>query len=703
MDGNWVTPLAIQSNSNVIYAGYAGVYRSTDNGSSWTKISDTIIKSNLSTLAVAPSDPNYIYASTGSSLFVTKNGGASWSTYILSGISINSFAIHPTNPEKLWISSSSTTNRVLVSVNAGASFTNVSSNLPSISARSVVVDNTADEGLYVAMNLGVYYTNKNMTGWVNLTDNLPLVAINEVELQVSGGKIRVGTYGRGAWERAIYSPCGDPSNLATDSISTTNAKLSWTGAAGSVSYNVDFKTTASSTWLSAATGLTQTSYWLGGLAQGTSYDWRVNAVCGSGTSAYSSASFATITPCGTPGSLSTSNVSTTSATLNWSAVAGAIVYNVYYKPSSSGIWNQVSDSVFSNSYVLTGLSEGTTYNWKVSATCIAGTGNEVTSQFTTPITCNAPATVTTSNITTTSASLNWTAVSGATGYDVEYKASSSATWIVKATNLNALTYSLTGLTASTSYDWRVRTNCGTLSGYSSYNQSTAFTTAATPCSDVYESNNSASASKTISFNTEISAAIGTSTDVDWFKFTTPNTTATNLRLSLYNLPANYDLNLYNRSQVVLRSSANTGTTSESIIYNSTAAKTLYYARVIGVGGAFSTTGCYKLKVENSSVPYTSAAPGQPITQSLMAEPVQEFSVFPTPARDFVNITYLSAVAGRGEMIITDATGKMLQSRMVVINEGENNYKLPLRNMSAGVYTLRLLTGDKVITEKLIKN
>ncbi|HSK12056.1 MAG TPA: sialidase family protein, partial [Phnomibacter sp.] len=56
-NGQWVTPLAIEANSNVIYGGWTGVYRSTDNGTTWTNLSSGVITTTLACLAVAPTNP----------------------------------------------------------------------------------------------------------------------------------------------------------------------------------------------------------------------------------------------------------------------------------------------------------------------------------------------------------------------------------------------------------------------------------------------------------------------------------------------------------------------------------------------------------------------------------------------------------------------------------------------------------------------
>lgn len=92
---------------------------------------------------------------------------------------------------------------------------------------------------------------------------------------------------------------------------------------------------------------------------------------------------------------------------------------------------------------------------------------------TTPTTCSVPASLSTTAITSSSATLNWGAVSGAASYDVRIKPVSSSTW----TNFNGRTgtsLSVTGLSASTNYEWQIRTNCSGSS--SAYSASVNFTT-----------------------------------------------------------------------------------------------------------------------------------------------------------------------------------------------------------------------------------
>lgn len=78
--------------------------------------------------------------------------------------------------------------------------------------------------------------------------------------------------------------------------------------------------------------------------------------------------------------------------------------------------------------------------------------------------CDAPIGLYTSNLTGTSAKLNWSAV-GTNTYDVDYKPASSTTWTNAVSATSSTSVTISGLTANTEYDWRIRTNCSVKSAY----------------------------------------------------------------------------------------------------------------------------------------------------------------------------------------------------------------------------------------------
>ena len=88
-------------------------------------------------------------------------------------------------------------------------------------------------------------------------------------------------------------------------------------------------------------------------------------------------------------------------------------------------------------------------------------------------------TLSTTNITQTSAKTNWTTITCAKFYVVQYHKAGDSAWLVKTSNGNVGSATLTGLTANTTYRWRVQAadSVGNISATSKPTDSVAFTTA----------------------------------------------------------------------------------------------------------------------------------------------------------------------------------------------------------------------------------
>jgi hypothetical protein len=316
---------------------------------------------------------------------------------------------------------------------------------------------------------------------------------------------------------------------------------------------------------------------------------------------------------------------------------------------------------------------------------------------TTTTTCSQPTTLTSSSITSSSATVSWAAVTGATGYTLQVKPSTSTSWTTY--NVTSASANLTGLAASTTYNWQVRTTCS--GGTSAYTVGTNFTTtaASTTCTDSYETNNSLSAAKTIAVNSNISALIGASTDVDWFKFTNTST-AKNIRISLSNLPADYDLRLYNSAGTVLYSSENGSTTAESITYNNAPVAT-YYIRVIGYNGAYSSTACYKLNAGISSTSFKLDMSGE--QEEVINETLEtSITLFPNPSVDGRFTCYLtSEFNGAVIFNVYDAAGRVIETRTLDKTEQFMKSDIDLSNHQRGIYYVKIYNENFQQTTKVV--
>lgn len=467
-NGNWVTPLCLHpSNHDTIWGGWTGVWRSDNGGSSWTNISGTTIGLTLDALAVSPANTRYIYTSRSNTLYITKDGGANWSS-VTAPAAITSIFASSRDPEKIWITCNNTTNRFYVSTDAGASFTNLSTGLPSLAARSVAVDEDSVETIYVGMNIGVWYRDNITNTWAEHATGLPLVAINEVEIQKSGAKLRVATYGRGIWESGLRNQtpqCLPPTALNTSNVSTQSATLNWTSYSNAGSYSVDYKRSLDSTWTSAGTAISGSSVSLSGLSASTSYNWRIRSNCTGLQSSYANASFTTAAiVCNSPAGLNTDSIGLYSAVLKWQTVSNALSYSADYRKSSDTGWTNLGSSLSQTRIALNGLSATTSYVWRVRTNCNGGNSSFTQSGFTTLQPCGNINGLKVDETSSTNAILVWDSTPAATQYQADYRASGSSTWISAYSGSNR-TANLNSVSAG-AWECRVRAQCP--SGNGSY-------------------------------------------------------------------------------------------------------------------------------------------------------------------------------------------------------------------------------------------
>ena len=112
-EGNRVTSVAgVAGDPNTYYAGAAsgGLWKSSDGGIHWDPVFDKQPVSSVGAIAVAPSDVNVVYAGTGEyttssggdGIFRSTDGGATWARVATTadvGTNISKIAVDPTDPQ----------------------------------------------------------------------------------------------------------------------------------------------------------------------------------------------------------------------------------------------------------------------------------------------------------------------------------------------------------------------------------------------------------------------------------------------------------------------------------------------------------------------------------------------------------------------------------------------------------------------------
>ena len=245
--------------------------------------------------------------------------------------------------------------------------------------------------------------------------------------------------------------------------------LSWNGAIGASSYNVKRSTTTGGpyTTISAPGAVTGLTYTDATAENDTTYHYVVSAVNAGGESGNSNQASAQPAPPPdppdappVPAGLSAAG-GDSQVTLGWSASAGAASYNVKRSTTSGGPYVTVSASgtVTGTSYTDTGVVNGTTYHYVVSAVNAAGESANSNQASATPV--GSTRTFVFSDGFESGNLSSWTSSGGLT---VQSARTHSGTWAARGNTTNGGTYAKKTLSsaASTAY---LRTYFYLASGY----------------------------------------------------------------------------------------------------------------------------------------------------------------------------------------------------------------------------------------------
>ena len=188
-----------------------GIFRSTRNGTSWTRwtaVDSGLTSNKVFALVVTPNgtDSSNIFAGTeGGGVFLSTNNGAYW-TAVNSGLDntkVNALAVSGTN---LF---AGTHDGIFLSTNNGTNWTAVNSGLTTTFINSIAVshDGTGDTNIFVGTwGGGVFFSTDNGAHWTNIhsTSMNPWDWTVTVSPYGKGGKdLLVGTEGGGAWRRPL--------------------------------------------------------------------------------------------------------------------------------------------------------------------------------------------------------------------------------------------------------------------------------------------------------------------------------------------------------------------------------------------------------------------------------------------------------------------------------------------------------------------
>ncbi len=391
------------SGTNLFAGTEAGVFLSTNNGTSWIPVNTGLASTEVRSLATKGTD---LFAAAQGEAFLSTNNGTSW-TAVNSGLTgsfVKSFAFSDTN---LFVGTSIRTNGggVFLSTNNGTSWNPVNTGLTNTNVLSLAV---SDTNLFAGTNGGgVFRSTNNGTSWTAVNTGLTNMTVST--LAVSGANLyAAGTTGGGVFHSTdngeswtavntgltntiVYALAVSGTNLFAGTFGggvflSTNNGTSWTAANTGLTSTLVFAFAASGTnlfagteagvflstnngtsWTAVNTGLTNASVW-SLTVSGT------NVFAGTNAYGVFINSISVLVPPTSPQNL-TATTGNNQVTLKWrkNTEQDLIRYRIYQSTSpNASIQVDSTTGGSDTTRILTGLSAGTMYYFRVSAVNSAG-------------------------------------------------------------------------------------------------------------------------------------------------------------------------------------------------------------------------------------------------------------------------------------------------------------------------------------------
>lgn len=243
---NWDTPYFISPHDHkTLYAANNYVYKSTDRGDSWTRISpdltrqvdrnklpvmgkvwnvDAVAKNastslygNIVSFAESPKKKGMIFVGTDDGLLqITEDDGKNWIKYdkiaglpeliyvsdifpsqFNENVIYISFDHHKTGDFKPYL---------FKSVDKGKTWTSIAGNLPERGTVYTIAEDFVDPNLlFVGTEFGVFFTIDGGSKWIQLTGGFPTINVRDLDIQKRECDLIIGTFGRSIYILDNYS------------------------------------------------------------------------------------------------------------------------------------------------------------------------------------------------------------------------------------------------------------------------------------------------------------------------------------------------------------------------------------------------------------------------------------------------------------------------------------------------------------------
>ncbi len=218
--GQWVTPYVMHpTDPKTLYICYTDLWKTEDAGATWTNVTQGDLgTSQCVQIAIAPSNPDYLYVAKPAAVYRSNNDGENWSfrtNTLPDTTQLTDLAVSSNDPDHAWVTLSgyAENEKVFETKDAGYSWENVSGSLPNVPVNTILFESPKTEGVYIGTDIGIFYRSEQICqqlgicDWVPFSRGLPPLIVLDLEIFYDdGGWIRAATFGRGVWESNLFTP-----------------------------------------------------------------------------------------------------------------------------------------------------------------------------------------------------------------------------------------------------------------------------------------------------------------------------------------------------------------------------------------------------------------------------------------------------------------------------------------------------------------
>ena len=196
------------NNPNMLVLGTNRLLKSVNRGDSWTALS-TEVDSALIAVAIAPGNDNIVWFATTKSILKTEDGGATYANVTRANLPkrfLTSIEFDASDHRNVYLTYSGYgTPHVFKTSDAGASWTDISNNLPDVPANMVQVHPQKPNLLFLGTDIGVFLSENGGQTWQPCTNGLPTVQVSAIHLNLNANRVYAATHGRGAYSAELTS------------------------------------------------------------------------------------------------------------------------------------------------------------------------------------------------------------------------------------------------------------------------------------------------------------------------------------------------------------------------------------------------------------------------------------------------------------------------------------------------------------------